>query len=1068
MIEMRNTFLSPIVMRSAAACFAVVSLMTAAKAADAVDAVVAADAGRDAVIHLINGDYVTGRLVDSAAGEKTLAWQSPAFTVPFQFPIPSVVTVQFPIPAKLPQPEGAYCFELAGGDMLFGSLAALQGNEAELEVSGLGRLHIDRAILRRMYRWQGGSELLFHGPTGLKDWRTTGTANGWREDAGNLVSDQAGAILRRDFGVPPQARFEFEISWKNAADFELALGVGDVRSVQRAFRFEVWDNHLVAQRETELEADLASLLQVKPGAGRIHLQAFLDQKKGQLLVFSSSGQQLADLTVATGKAQSFGGVQLTNKSGDVRLERLSIGRWNGEPPRAVNAEKSRLHGTDGSITYGQIKSYDPDKHQYVVEADGTAQRVDEAQVQDVFFSQENAVTARSLRAVSLNGQRISGDLVKVGENKIWLKCPGIREELPAPIETLQALMGLEPRDSSLASAPTLPAGRLELDGTVLHGGFVESGKNDGSCLTWKPTQCSLSSPLKPGVSARVVYRDPPPKAQPVQAAQATRMVRRIGAQAAVAREAKDLVAGSGGPGATTKPKKPILHLRSGDTISCDTVTIEENGVRFSAPTTDATFIRNDQLKVVELVPNAPPVQIAKTKKERLLMLPRMQRDSPPTHLIRSVEGDYLRGRIMSMDDQQIRVEIRLEEKMLHRDRVARIIWLHADEIAGTAKPEASPDQGIGTRVQALAEPRDGRVSRDGNVSRGSKNEQIELKRLELKLAEKIDIEFTNSSLADVTLLIAAHTQLIFVFDPQAVEDPARISNLSLKKEHGGIPLRDALERILEPLKLGFVIEGNVVKITKAADAAKIKASLGLDGDGGGLGIDGNRLTFVAEQLTGTILAGHSELLGVCRIDLRKIDQLLIGPAIEENAAMLAFHQWRLKAAIDPLAAREEGDAGDDGEGRDSALVGKPAPDFELDLLGGQKFRLSEHRDKIVVLDFWASWCGPCLQVMPQVDKVAHEFADRGVELVAVNLEETEDNVQAALDRLKLKMTVALDRNGRTAEKYGATSIPQTVIIDRNGKVVRLFVGGGARFGDQLRGALEAVLSDKAEKSDKGE
>ena len=102
--------------------------------------------------------------------------------------------------------------------------------------------------------------------------------------------------------------------------------------------------------------------------------------------------------------------------------------------------------------------------------------------------------------------------------------------------------------------------------------------------------------------------------------------------------------------------------------------------------------------------------------------------------------------------------------------------------------------------------------------------------------------------------------------------------------------------------------------------------------------------------------------------------------------------------------------------------------------------------------------------MPQIDKVTHEFADQGVELVAVNLEETGDRIQATLDRLKLQMPVALDRDGRTAEKYGATSIPQTVIIDRSGKVVRLFVGGGARFGDQLRTALQAVLSDKSEKS----
>ena len=147
------------------------------------------------------------------------------------------------------------------------------------------------------------------------------------------------------------------------------------------------------------------------------------------------------------------------------------------------------------------------------------------------------------------------------------------------------------------------------------------------------------------------------------------------------------------------------------------------------------------------------------------------------------------------------------------------------------------------------------------------------------------------------------------------------------------------------------------------------------------------------------------------------------------------------------------------EGQDVALFGKPAPEIELDLLDGKKFRLSEHKSRIVVLDFWASWCGPWLQFMPQIDKVTHEFADQGVELFAINLEETPDKVKTALEHLKLTTTVALDNNGRVAEKYAATSIPQTVLVDRNGKVSRLFVGGGPRFGDPLRTALQAVLSE---------
>ena len=174
----------------------------------------------------------------------------------------------------------------------------------------------------------------------------------------------------------------------------------------------------------------------------------------------------------------------------------------------------------------------------------------------------------------------------------------------------------------------------------------------------------------------------------------------------------------------------------------------------------------------------------------------------------------------------------------------------------------------------------------------------------------------------------------------------------------------------------------------------------------------------------------------------------------------------MKQAADPLAPKEGSEgSGEGSEGLESALVGKPAPEISLNFLDGKKFQLADHKQKVIILDFWASWCGPCLQVMPQIDKVAHEFADQGVELYAVNLEESPDKIKAALERLKLETNVILDRDGRVAERYGATAIPQTVIIDRDGKVARLFVGGGARFDDQLRGALKSVLAGEAAKSE---
>ncbi|MDK1020373.1 MAG: redoxin domain-containing protein [Candidatus Hydrogenedentes bacterium] len=123
-----------------------------------------------------------------------------------------------------------------------------------------------------------------------------------------------------------------------------------------------------------------------------------------------------------------------------------------------------------------------------------------------------------------------------------------------------------------------------------------------------------------------------------------------------------------------------------------------------------------------------------------------------------------------------------------------------------------------------------------------------------------------------------------------------------------------------------------------------------------------------------------------------------------------------------------------------ALKGKMAPDFTVALLDGSSFTLSEHKGEIVILDFWATWCGPCRVAMPVLSDVAKEFADEGVRLYGVNLREEPERIRAYLKGQGLDVTVALDSDGRVGEMYKASGIPQTVIVGRDGKVAIVHVG----------------------------
>ena len=189
---------------------------------------------------------------------------------------------------------------------------------------------------------------------------------------------------------------------------------------------------------------------------------------------------------------------------------------------------------------------------------------------------------------------------------------------------------------------------------------------------------------------------------------------------------------------------------------------------------------------------------------------------------------------------------------------------------------------------------------------------------------------------------------------------------------------------------------------------------------------------------------------------RRIDQLIFGEAIREAVSVLPFNQWELQPAVEPLMARGSDEGGE--VGSESVLIGTDAPEIKLDLLDGQSFVLSQCRGQIVVLDFWATWCAPCMQTMPLVEEAIGQFDPEQVRLVSVNLEESAEHVESVLQRHEMNVTVALDIDGVAAARYQARAIPQLVVVDQQGKIARLYVGGGSRMVEDLTVAINELLA----------
>ena len=144
----------------------------------------------------------------------------------------------------------------------------------------------------------------------------------------------------------------------------------------------------------------------------------------------------------------------------------------------------------------------------------------------------------------------------------------------------------------------------------------------------------------------------------------------------------------------------------------------------------------------------------------------------------------------------------------------------------------------------------------------------------------------------------------------------------------------------------------------------------------------------------------------------------------------------------------------------SPLIGRPAAVFTLNTFDGQPLSLADQRGKVIVLNFWASWCQPaCYDEAPVLERGWRAWRDRGVMVVGVDIQDTPEAAQRFIRQFDFTFPNARDLTGKVSIDYGVYGVPETFFIDRRGRIRVKHVG--AVTDRVFRSAVESLLADPA-------
>ena len=446
-------------------------------------------------------------------------------------------------------------------------------------------------------------------------------------------------------------------------------------------------------------------------------------------------------------------------------------------------------------------------------------------------------------------------------------------------------------------------------------------------------------------------------------------------------------------------------------------------------------------------------------RNQVLTVPRFQKDDPPQHLLLAGNGDVLRGEVIAATPTHFGFRCGLDDLNVPRDRVGAVIWLKPALPASAGSAPAAPeeksapsvlDQRIAARI----------MFRQTGLTQLVSFLQSQVPGLKIQMPanvppRQVQMLFANQTVAEALDIICSRFDLHYrvdtdgsvILEQQIVPETSGLVAKTYWLKPDAMPKTPTVQEILMAKGITFGKDATVqwqpdsglLSMVNTPEIQAKLAALVASDFGGSLGspthwlllTSGARLALTVEQIGPEFITGHHPVYGAVKVPLTEVFSIRTTPPAP-SAAIKSLENWRLVNAAEPVIP--------DGSGVASPLLGKDAPTFKLPLVAAGDFNLEDEKGHVVVLDFWATWCGPCVKSLPGlVDAVGAFPADR-VKLIGVNQGEASAQILHFLQTRGLKLTVALDADQAIGQKYDADAIPQTVIVGPDGKVAWVQTG----------------------------